>query len=311
MKNVIFGTGPLGRAVLEQLLKNGETARMVNRSGKMPNVAGNVEVVKADAYDLESAKRAAQGASVVYNCTAPEYSTKAWTTQLPILWGNILKSAVTNNAKLIIGDNLYMYDQAGTGIHEQLPMQSTAGKGKARVVVVQQMLTAHNSGIAQVTFARGADFFGEYATEQSHLGSRVIPALLNGKPAQFVGSLDLPHTMTYIKDFGKAMVMLAAHDEAFGRAWHVPNAPAKTKRQILALLEPMVGRATKVQIMNKLMLQALGLFMPPLREVNEMIYQFEQPYSVDSSQFVAAFGDIHTPLETALQETVAWFRKLA
>ncbi len=310
MKNVIFGTGPLGRATMNALLARGEVVQMVNRSGIMPNIPSRVKVIKADAYNLESAKQAAFGASVVYNCTAPEYTAKAWTTQLPILWSNILESAAAQNAKLVIGDNLYLYDQVGINIHEDLPMQSSTNKGKARILAATKMLEAHKRGLVEVAMLRGADFFGEYATNQSHLGSRVIPAMLHGKPAQMIGNLELPHSMTYIKDFGLATAMVGASNDAYGQAWHVPNAPTISRRKILETLAGIIGQPLKVQVMPKFLMSALGLFIEPLREVGEMMYQFEQPYIVNHNKFITKFGDIHTPLETALEDTVTWFRTL-
>ena len=35
IKHVVLGTGAIGRAVMEELIKRGELVRMVNRSGKM------------------------------------------------------------------------------------------------------------------------------------------------------------------------------------------------------------------------------------------------------------------------------------
>jgi nucleoside-diphosphate-sugar epimerase len=308
MKHLIFGTGPLGRATMNALLTRGEQVQMVNRSGAMPNIPSSVKVIKCDAYNLESAEEATRGASIIYNCTAPEYSTKLWTTQLPILWGNILESAASANAKLVIGDNLYMYDQAGTNIHEGLAMQSSTGKGKARIAAAQQMLEAHKRGLVQVAFARGVDFFGAYATNQSQFGSRVIPPMLQGKAAQMLGNLEIPHSMTYINDFGTALALVAAEDSAYGQAWHVPNAPAISRRAMLEMVAQVIGQPLKVQIMPKFFMSALGLFISPLREVGEMMYQFEQPYIVNHDKFVQKFSDIHTPLETALEETVNWFR---
>ncbi len=310
MKHIIFGTGPLGRATMNALLARGEQVQMVNRSGIMPNIPSSVQVVKCDAYNLESAKQATRGASMVYNCTAPEYSTKLWTTQLPILWGNILKAAASANAKLVIGDNLYMYDQNGTNIHEDLLMQSSTGKGQARIAAATQMLEAHKKGLVQVALVRGADFYGEYAADQSQFGTRVIPPMLQGKAAQMLGNLDIPHSMTYIKDFGTAIAMVGASDDAYGQAWHVPNAPAISRRAMLEKIATMIGQPLKVQVMPKFLISALGLFVAPLREVSEMMYQFEQPYIVNHTKFVQKFGDIHTPLETALENTVTWFRKL-
>ena len=157
---------------------------------------------------------------------------------------------------------------------------------------------------------RGADFFGEYAAEQSQFGTRVIPPMLQGKAAQMLGNLDVPHSMTYIKDFGTALAIIGASNDAYGQAWHVPNAPAISRRAILEQLASIIGQPLKVQVMPKFLMSALGLFVAPLREVSEMMYQFEQPYIVNHDKFVAKFGDIHTPLETALTETVNWFKQL-
>jgi nucleoside-diphosphate-sugar epimerase len=304
---VIFGTGPLGRATMNELVKRGEQVRMINRSGTLEHVPKHVEIVAADASNLESAIQASRGASVIFNCVGTAYTSQAWETQMPVLWNNILQAATSSNAKLVIGDNLYVYDQVGTGIHENLPHSSTTRKGRARIRAVETMLEAHRSGRAQVTFARGSDFFGPYASEQSQLGNRVFPALMTGKAAQLIGNPDLPHTLTFIEDFGRAMVMLSDHEQAFGRAWHVPNAPTKTRREVLEVAAKMVNQPLRIQSMNALMLRGLGLFVPILREVGEMMYQFDKPYIVDSSQFVEQFSDIHTPLEVALEQTIAWF----
>ena len=311
MKHVIFGSGPLGRAVLNQLLERQEPVRVVNRSGAMQGVPSSVEVVKADAYDLESAKRASLGASVIYNCAAPDYSVKAWQTQLPLLWGNIARSAAQHKAKLVIGDNLYMYDQAdASNIREDLPMRSTTGKGKARIAVTEQMLELHSTGQVQIAFVRGADFYGPHGTDQSQFGSRMIPPLLHGKAAQVIGHSTAPHSITYLPDFGRAIVMVAQDSSAFGQAWHVPNAPARSRLEVMKMIATIIGAPLKIQMMGKPMLAVLGLFVPILREVAEMGYQFEKPYIVNHDKFVNTFGDIHTPLETALQHTVEWFKTL-
>ena len=46
--HVVFGTGPVGLAVTDELLRRGRRVRMVNRSGRASVPAG-VEVVGGDA----------------------------------------------------------------------------------------------------------------------------------------------------------------------------------------------------------------------------------------------------------------------
>lgn len=52
--------------------------------------------------------------------------------------------------------------------------------------------------------------------------------------------------------------------------------------------------------MPKLVIRGLGLFMPFMREVPEMIYQWEQPYVLDDSRFVSTFGWSATPVDDAV-----------
>ncbi|MFX6622180.1 hypothetical protein ABTG47_20090, partial [Acinetobacter baumannii] len=73
---------------------------------------------------------------VIYNCVAPAYSGVAWETDLPRMWRNILEAAKETGARLVIGDNLYMYDQAAGPIHEDRPMRPTTRKGQARAKAV-------------------------------------------------------------------------------------------------------------------------------------------------------------------------------
>ena len=48
--------------------------------------------------------------------------------------------------------------------------------------------------------------------------------------------------------------------------------------------------------------------MPDAREVVEMLYEFEEPFVVDSSKFEQAFGLTATPFDTSIPATVAWWQ---
>ena len=52
----------------------------------------------------------------------------------------------------------------------------------------------------------------------------------------------------------------------------------------------------------------MALFNPTLREVKEMLYQFEEDFVVDSSRFTKAFGMTATPLDDAIRATLQWYR---
>ncbi|HMD82938.1 MAG TPA: hypothetical protein VKE92_16585, partial [Anaerolineales bacterium] len=69
-----------------------------------------------------------------------------------------------------------------------------------------------------------------------------------------------------------------------------------------AVVEP------KMSSMGKLMMRIGGLFIPEAKESVEMMYEFDQPFIVDSSKFENTFGMKATPLREAIRETVAWYR---
>lgn len=306
--HVIFGAGPLAQAVMRALLKRGKPVKMINRSGKRPaSVPASVELVGGDAYTTDFTRQVTQGAAVVYQCAQPEYHE--WVAKFPPLQEAILEGAAASGAKLIVGENLYMYgDTDGQPIHEGLPYVAQTRKGKVRREMTQALLEAHRQGKVRVAMARGSDFYGP-GVLGSALGERTIIPLLQGKPAEVSGSLDQPHAYTYISDFGEALAILGEHDEALGQAWHVPNPPALTQRELVTLFFKEAGREPKFRVMGRFMLMIGGLFVPAAREMVEMAYEFEKPFQVDSSKFVRAFGDIATPHATAVKETIDWYRE--
>jgi nucleoside-diphosphate-sugar epimerase len=304
--HVIFGSGPIGRAVAEELVCRGESVRVVNRSGKMEECPAGVEVVASDLYDPARVKEVSRGAKVVYQSAQPRYFE--WPEKFPPLQKAILDGLSGTGAKLVIVENLYMYGETnGKALTEDLPYQAHTRKGKARAELSLAAFEAHRQGKLRVTAARGSDFFGPWGLDSS-MGDRVFYPLLNGKSAQLAGRTDLPHTHTYVKDFAKALAILGEREEADGQAWHVPNdQPAMTQAELVRLIADEAGVKPRMSTMGRLMLSIGGLFIPEAKESIEMLYEFEKPFVVDSSKFEKTFGMKATPIRDAIRETVAWY----
>ena len=56
------------------------------------------------------------------------------------------------------------------------------------------------------------------------------------------------------------------------------------------------------------MLTVAGVFSPVMRELKEMMYQWEQPYEVDHSKYAERFGGEPTSLDEGLRATLDWYR---
>ena len=52
----------------------------------------------------------------------------------------------------------------------------------------------------------------------------------------------------------------------------------------------------------------MGLFNKTVREVDEMVYEFTQPFVVDGTKAQSRLGIAPTPMTDAVAATVAWFR---
>jgi nucleoside-diphosphate-sugar epimerase len=307
--HVVLGTGAIGRAIMEELVRRGESVRAVNRSGRMDEVPAGVEVKAADLYDQAQVEEVTRGAQVVYQAAVPPYHEVS--KKLPLLQKSIIDGLTGSNAKLVIVENLYMYGATnGTTMTEDMPHNPHTRKGKTRSATNKAALAAHSEGKVKVAIGRGSDYFGAWGTESATtFGSRQIYPLLQGKTVQMIGRVDIPHTHTYLKDFGRALVILGKRAEADGQVWHVPNdQPRITQGEMLKMFAEEAGVEMKMTSVGAGMLRLVGLFSPPAKELVEMMYEFEKPFIVDSGKFEKTFSMKATPMREAVKETVAWYR---
>ena len=308
--HVIFGTGPLGKSTARELMALGHRVRMINRSGQASDLPSSVQIIKGDAYDQNFTRQVTTGATSVYQCAQPLYTE--WVKNFPTLQQSILEAAASNNARLVIADNLYMYGEPnGQPLREDHPYNAKTKKGKVRGDMARAVLEAHKAGRVRVVLVRGSDFFGPEDQNQADL---VFKPALQGKTINLLGKLDQPHTFTYTKDFGRALAIVGTIDasleaQTYGRAWHVPSAAPIMQRQLLDLLEDQLGKKVKFQVGGALILNVMGLFNPIIKEVIEMLYEWNQPFVMDSSDFQKMFSMKPTSLEVAVKETLEWNRQ--
>src|SRR5215212_7480132 len=305
--HVVFGTGAVGMSVMDELVQSGpRRARVVNRSGRA-RVPHGVEVVGGDATDKAFAREASEGASVVYFALNPPYTQ--WTELFPPLQAGVLEGAANAGAKLIAVENLYMYGlTGGRPLTEDLPHAPNTRKGTVRARMSKELMEAHKSGRVRVATGRASDFFGPRVLV-SAAGEQVFGRAVEGKSAQVAGDPDQPHTYTYAPDIGRGLVILGEHEEALGQVWHLPSPETLTTRRFVEMIFEEVGKPARIQAAPKIVLRAMGLFNPGIRETIEMLYEFEESFVVDHSKFEEAFGEKATPLREAIQGSVRWYRE--
>jgi nucleoside-diphosphate-sugar epimerase len=298
--HVIVGAGAVGSATAHLLADAGHDVRIVSRRGLGP-AHDRVERVAADAATPGALVPLARGAAAIYNCANPPYHR--WATDWPPIAAALLDAAEQSGAVLVTTANLYVYGPVDHAMRETDPLAATGTKGRVRAAMWQDALAAHDAGRLRATEARASDFFGPGLTDTSHLG-RAIPRLVGGKTVRVVGDPDVAHSWTYVPDVARTLVALATDERAWGRPWHVPSAPPCSQRELLRAFADVNGFGEpKVAAYPAWALRAVGLFWPLMREMQEVMYQFERPFVLDSSACTSTFGIDATPLDDALRAT--------
>lgn len=303
--HVILGAGQIGARVADILLGRGERVRIVRR-GPAGAPRPGLEWAGGDITDLRFAEAATRGAAVVYDCMNPPYHQ--WPELLLPIARGALHGAARAGAKLVALDCLYMYGRPTGPMREDSPLAPCSKKGALRVELGDLRLSAHRRGDVRVAIGRASDFFGP-DLPLSAWSDRFYTRVLAGKPAECMGDPDMPHAYTYVDDVARSLVTLGERDEAMGHVWHLPTNPATSTRELARMLGEALGLQVEVARVPRLLLRAMGVFSPFMREVVEMTYQWEVPFAVDDSRFRAAFGQGPTPLPEAVAATAAWARR--
>jgi len=281
--------------------------RVVKRSpGGVPQGA---EPRAGDAADATFCVEAAAGAAVVYHCMNPAYDTALWARLVPRYMDNLIAAAGAAHARLVVLDNVYMLGRpAGRALNEDTPPNPCSRKGEIRARAAERLFVAHRRGEVRAVAGRASDFYGPGGA-LTYLGDFFWRPALAGRRVWSPVDPDALHTYHYIPDVAAGLASLGeAPEDALGRAWMLPCQPAGSLRDLVERIAKVLGRPIAVGRVPKPLLRAVGLFVPLVREMNEMLYQWDEPFVVDDRRFRERFGAQPSGLEVAARATLAWAR---
>ena len=303
--HVVFGAGQVGRALATQLAERGLAVRVISRTRPV-NLDEAIEWRAADVTVPGAAAAAAAGASVIYQCLNAPYTD--WEARFPPLQRAVIDAAEHTGALLVSLENLYGYGPTTGPMTEDLPLAATTVKGRTRALMTQELLDAAKAGRIRFAIGRASDFFGAGVTESS-LGERVFANAVKGKPADFVGNPNLPHTYSYVPDIAAGLATLGTDERAIGGTWHLPGPETVSTKALLEIVASELGHPVGVRALPKLAVRALGIFNPTIRELVELTYEFDAPFVLDTTKFESTFGTAGTPLADAIRATLAWYQQ--
>jgi len=160
--HVVFGVGQVGRALVAHLASENKAVRVVSLRPPSDLPEG-VDSQLADVTDEEAAADIAKGATVVYQCLNAPYTQ--WPERFPPLQRGVLAAAERADALLVTLENVYGYGPTGGApMTELTPLATTTVKGRARVAMTRELLSASEAGRIRIAIGRASDFFGAGVT---------------------------------------------------------------------------------------------------------------------------------------------------
>ncbi|MCG8153356.1 NAD-dependent epimerase/dehydratase family protein, partial [Pimelobacter simplex] len=216
----------------------------------------------------------------------------------------LLAAAGAAGAVVVFPESLYAYGAVTGPITEDLPRTATRGKPGVRT----ELLRARAASATPTVSVAASDFLGP-RVRTSHAGERMAAAVLGGRTLRVVGSLDQPHSWTYVPDLAAAMIRAAADESLWNSVLHAPTGPPVTQRELATAFAAAAGvPVPRLGVIPTGLLRAVGLVHRDTRELAEMAFQFTAPFVLDSTASEERLGLKPTPYDDAIRETAAWWR---
>lgn len=303
MQTILGAGGAIGTELAKVLPAYTKDIRLVSRNPKKVNPTDTL--FPADVTNKDQVAKAVESSEVVYLTVGLDYSTKAWKQHWPVLMQNIVEACLQHHARLVFFDNVYAIGGDNVKhITETSPVSPTSKKGAIRVEVEKMITEAVERRNLNAIIARAPDFISEFI-ETSVLMNLVYNNLAKGKKAQWFCNAKVIHSFGYTPDLAKGTAILGNTSGAFNQIWNLPTDPQTlTGAQWITLFAKEMGKPDKYQVIPGWAVKAMGLFVPIMSELHEMLYQFDRDYFFDSSKFNKNFNFTPTTNEMAVKETV-------
>ena len=304
MQTILGANGTIGSLLAAELTNYTDRIRLVSRNPKKVNEGD--ELFPADLSQPEQVEKAVAGSEVVYLLVGFDYKLKVWQENWPKLMRATIDACIKHHAKLVFFDNVYCYDiDAIPHMTENSAINAPSKKGAVRQQIADMLLTEAKAGKLTALIARAADFYGPN-NDKSFLIEIVYKNIKKGKKPNWFIDASKKHSFTYTPDAAKATALLGNTPDAYGQVWHLPtDKNTLTGREMISLFTKEMNVADKVSVLPMWLLKVLGLFMPLMKEMPEMMYQYDRDYFFDSSKFEQRFNFEATSYQQGVKETIA------
>jgi len=302
MQTILGANGIIAIELAKELHSKFTTdIRLVSRNPKKVNETD--QLVSADLMNEQETADAVAGSEIVYMTVGLPYDSKIWNRDWPIVMRNIINACKLHNAKMVFFDNVYMYGHVHGVMTEETPFNAVSIKGKVRGEISTMLLNEIKNEKLTAMICRAPEFYGPSNT-QSGTNATIFENIKNGKKPQVLVKDSTLRTLIFTPDAGKATALLGNTPDAYNQTWHLPcDTHRKTTKEFIEICSKAYDQELKYTVLKKWMVKMAGLFHPMVKELVELLYQWDQDYIFDCSKFSKRFpGFKITPIEDGIAQ---------
>lgn len=305
MQTILGSGGAIGNELAKALTVYTKDIKLVSRHPVKVNDTD--AVFSADLLQMEAVREAVKGSEVVYLTAGLPYDISVWKREWPLMMQNVIMACRECNCRLVFFDNIYLYDGSNLNpIQEAQRINPPSEKGRVRAKLVEMIWEAKEQKGLSALIARCADFYGPALTPGDILAQTVIKPLMTGKTANWLVNDHVRHSFTYTPDAGKAVALLGNSSQAFGQTWHLPTAKnPPTGKEWVQIVASALGVKARYRKVSKMMVKLMGLFNPTMKNIEEMLYQYDKDYVFNSDKFERTFSLKPTEYEKGIRDVIS------
>ena len=264
----------------------------------------DIRVMDLDPREKGVFTRAFKNAAFVYYCCGT--ATLPIDEDEPERLARIIEAVKQARAKLIYCDAPYGFGMPSRAMSEEMPQRARDPLGSFLAALAQFVLHSHRMGEIEAVLARHADLFGPQVV-RSHIGESFVLSVMHKRPLSVLGRSNVPRTLTYAPDLGRALVLLSEQSDTWGQVWHLPSPPPVTPEKLINTIRAVEGLAPISpngihEIRSQRPLFSLGGGRHKAQRRLARFY--ETPFTLSSAKFERAFGMHATPFKDLVEETV-------
>lgn len=304
---VIGGTGGIGAELVEAYKRENIDVTAISSTGA-DKQDGSVRYVRCDMTDSVALGRLIKDKSLVFHCANVAYHK--WTTELKPMMDGLLASTVGKQVHLVYLDNFYAYGDPDGPVLESNTYKPVSKKGEIRkslAEIFEDFVYEHGH---QGTIVRAGDVYGA-TMNNAVFGDRTFKDVAAGKNPAFPVPVEYDHYFNPVTDVARALKMVGETTDLESPVFEIFHVPSSGEVSIQTLVEyASKEEDTKLQAkaMPKVVRGFISIFVPPLKEFDEMQYEFSKPVSASSSNFESQFQFEPTSHEEAVSQELQKFK---